>query len=254
LVAALKLPNTRRQIEAAATGTSDSMKNIAKRDFLNVRLPVPSQEEQRRIAAAVKLADDAIQKAQVELSAARDLKRSLEAGFLAGEIDKQSRAKVETPAGVFPQGWAVSPLKNLAAIGSGVTLNQERAAKENACRYLTVAHVQRGTILTEDVRFLELSDEERKTRLLETGDILVVEGHANSMEIGRAAMFDSQGIATPDQQEASAYRGAGSRGEPPDREHVISTQEVCHGAEQGSVPEGAVDARVLRAVRVGATV
>jgi type III restriction enzyme len=64
-----------------------------------------------------------------------------------------------------------------------------------------------------------------------------------------------QGIKVlPDQQEASAYRGAGSRGEPPDREHVISTQEVCHGAEQGSVPEGAVDARVLRAVRVGATV
>jgi hypothetical protein len=64
----------------------------------------------------------------------------------------------------------------------------------------------------------------------------------------------SQAKGTPDQQEASAYRGAGSRGEPPDREHVISTQEVCHGAEQGSVPEGAVDARVLRAVRVGATV
>lgn len=226
LVAALKLPNTRRQIEAAATGTSDSMKNIAKRDFLNVRLPVPSQEEQRRIAAVVKLADDAIQKAQTELSAARDLKRSIEAGFLAGDIDKQSRAKVETPAGVYPQGWAISPLKNLAAIGSGVTLNQERAAKENACRYLTVAHVQRGTITTEDVRYLELSDEERKTRLLETGDILVVEGHANSMEIGRAAMFDSQGIATTFQNHLFRVRADKAQILPKFLLHVLNSERV----------------------------
>ena len=97
---------------------------------------------------------------------------------------------------MLPMGWAVSPLKNLAAIGSGITLNQDRAARENGCRYLTVAHVQRGSISNDDPRYLELTEEERKTRLLETDDVLVVEGHANSLEIGRAAMFEDQGEPT----------------------------------------------------------
>jgi IS30 family transposase len=61
-------------------------------------------------------------------------------------------------------------------------------------------------------------------------------------------------IRRPDQQDDSAYRVAGSPSEPPDCEHVASKQEVGHGAEQGSVPEGAVDAGVLRSIRLGAAV
>jgi type I restriction enzyme S subunit len=132
----------------------------------------------------------------LQLEKAKDLKRSLAAGLLTGQIDTKGRSKVATKAGSLPQGWVVLPLKGLAVIGSGVTLNQDRIAKENACRYLTVAHVQRGSISVDDPRYLELSEEERKSRLLTAGDILVVEGHANSMEIGRAAIFEETGIET----------------------------------------------------------
>lgn len=86
LVAVLKLRNSRRQIEAAATGTSDSMKNVSKRDFLNIYLPVPPPSEQRRIATALKLADDAMQKAREELQAFDALKRSLLQDLLTGKI------------------------------------------------------------------------------------------------------------------------------------------------------------------------
>jgi len=175
---------------------STQMRNLNWRDYQRLMLPWPDIDEQRRITAALKLVDDAIQKARVEQVAARDLERSLEAGLLTGQIDSQRRLKTKTKAGDLPQGWSVSPLKVLSDICSGITLNQDRAAKENACRYLTVAHVQRGVILTDDARYLEISDEERKQRLLKTGDILVVEGHASSMEIGRAAMFEDQGEQT----------------------------------------------------------
>jgi type I restriction enzyme S subunit len=163
------------------------------------RLPIrfPScANEQRRIADALKLADDATQAAREALDAAHETKRALATGLLTGSIDRRIRAKCKTSAGLYPQGWKVSRLKDLASIGSGVTLNQERVAKENACSYLTVAHVQRGAITPADTRYLELSADERKTRLLETEDILVVEGHANSMEIGRAAIFEDNGIPT----------------------------------------------------------
>jgi type I restriction enzyme S subunit len=226
LVAVLKLRNSRRQIEAVATGTSDSMKNVSKRDFLAIHVPVPEPEEQRRIAAALKLADDAIQKARAEFDAAQDLKRSLEAGLLTGQIDKQGRAKVKTKAGTYPQGWTVLPLKSLAVIGSGVTLNQDRAAKENACRYLTVAHVQRGSISSDDPRYLELSEGERKSRLLEAGDILVVEGHANSMEIGRAAMFEDTGIETTFQNHLFRVRADANLILPKFLLHILNSERV----------------------------
>lgn len=192
---------------------------------LPVRFPTCA-EEQGRIAAALKLADQAIQSAHAELDAAQDLKRSLEVGLLAGVPDKRSRAKVKTAAGTYPKGWTVSPLKKLAAIGSGVTLNQDRAAKENACRYLTVAHVQRGVITAEDARYLELSDDERKTRLLQAGDILVIEGHASSMEIGRAAMFEDWGIATTFQNHLFRVRADRAQILPKFLLHILNSERV----------------------------
>jgi type I restriction enzyme S subunit len=205
---------------------STQMRNLNWRDYQRLLLPWPKLGEQRRIAAALKLADDAIQRARSELRAALDMKRSLEGGLLGGAIDKELRTKVKTTAGVYPQGWTVSPLKNLAAIGSGVTLNQDRAAKENACRYLTVAHVQRGAITAEDARYLELSDDERKTRLLQAGDILVVEGHASSMEIGRAAMFEDWGIATTFQNHLFRVRADRAQILPKFLLHILNSERV----------------------------
>ena len=205
---------------------STQMRNLNWRDYQRLMLPWPELDEQRRIAAALKLADDAIQKTRTELDAARDLKLSLEAGLLTGRIDPQERPKAQTKAGDLPQGWSVSPLKNLAEIGSGITLNQDRAAKENACRYLTVAHVQRGAISNEDPRYLELSDQERKHRLLETGDVLVVEGHASSMEIGRAALFEDQGQPTTFQNHLFRVRADRDQVLPKFLLHVLNSERV----------------------------
>lgn len=187
--------------------------HLDKRLLAMLTLATPDFDEQRRIAAALKLADDAVGKARDELSAARTVTGSLKAGLLTGAIDMRDRGKVATKAGLLPVGWPVTSLKNLAEIGSGITLNQDRAAKENACRYLTVAHVQRGVISSEDARYLDLSEDERKTRLLEPGDVLVVEGHASSMEIGRAALFEESGEATTFQNHLFRVRA--------DRSHVL---------------------------------
>ncbi len=205
---------------------STQMRNLNWRDYQRLILPWPEVDEQRRIAAALKRADDAIQKTWAELAAARDLKRSLEAGLLTGQIDRKGRPKTRTKAGDMPQGWSVSRLKALAEIGSGITLNQDRAAKENACRYLTVAHVQRGAISDEDARYLELSDAERKHRLLETGDVLVVEGHASSMEIGRAAMFGDRGEPTTFQNHLFRVRADKSQVLPKFLLHVLNSERV----------------------------
>jgi type I restriction enzyme, S subunit len=56
---------------------STQMRNLNWRDYQRLLLPWPEPDEQRRIAAALKLAGDAIAKAKAELEATRELKRSL---------------------------------------------------------------------------------------------------------------------------------------------------------------------------------
>jgi type I restriction enzyme, S subunit len=56
---------------------STQMRNLNWRDYQRLLLPWPEPTEQRRIAAALKLADEAIAKAKAELEATRKLKRSL---------------------------------------------------------------------------------------------------------------------------------------------------------------------------------
>ena len=51
---------------------STQMRNLNWRDYQRLILPWPEVDEQRRIAAALKRADDAIQKTWAELAAARD--------------------------------------------------------------------------------------------------------------------------------------------------------------------------------------
>jgi type I restriction enzyme S subunit len=172
-------------------GQGSTFEAITARQLKQVIIAVPTDaDEQRRIAAALKLTDDAIAKAKAELQATRELKRSIENALLTGKLDGKNRPKQKTKAGELPNDWNVAPLKSVAVIDSGITLNEDRAPRENPCRYLTVAHVQRGVVSSEDPRYLELSETERETRLLVRGDVLVVEGHANSLEIGRAAMFE----------------------------------------------------------------
>lgn len=86
LVAALKHPAARKQIEANATGTSDSMKNIAKRDFRNVVVPRPSKPEQDEIAHVLNAIDAQVETQERKVSALNELKRSLLQNLLTGKI------------------------------------------------------------------------------------------------------------------------------------------------------------------------
>ncbi|MCU0574086.1 MAG: hypothetical protein MUC41_13975 [Syntrophobacteraceae bacterium] len=86
LVAVLKHPQARRQIEANATGTSDSMKNIGKRDFRNVVVPRPSRDEQDRIAEALNAFDANIEANVKKVEALQQVKKSLLQNLLTGRI------------------------------------------------------------------------------------------------------------------------------------------------------------------------
>jgi len=86
LVSVLKHPAARKQIQANATGTSDSMKNIAKRDFRNVLVPRPPKHEQDEIAEVLNAIDGKVDAQEQRVQSLAEVKRSLLQNLLTGKI------------------------------------------------------------------------------------------------------------------------------------------------------------------------
>jgi type I restriction enzyme S subunit len=92
----------------------------------------------------------------------------------------------------MPTGWEISTVGVEFDIQTGFTLNVNRRPVLNRRKYLRVANVQRGRLDLTDVSELEAGEDEFQKRKLKEDDLLVVEGHADSMQIGRCAMVNKQ--------------------------------------------------------------
>jgi type I restriction enzyme, S subunit len=158
---------------------------------LPVRFPV-SVERQRTILRVLNIADETIRVAHTELENAKRLKTALlQQLFTKGLPGRHQRFK-QTRIGEIPDEWDTPKLRSFADVEAGVALNEDRAPRSNAHQYLTVVNVQRGRVTLDEPRFLELWKSEVPNKLLRCGDIVVVEGHANRGEIGRAAIVGSE--------------------------------------------------------------
>lgn len=91
LDSALKLPHLRRQIEAALTGTSPTMKNISKPALLALRLPLPPLAIQTSLVQAIAQArTEAAQLRQQAAQVRAQARRKLECALLGAPSDENS--------------------------------------------------------------------------------------------------------------------------------------------------------------------
>lgn len=104
---------------------STQMRNLNYRDYLRLLLPWPELKEQRRIAAAINLADEAIAKARTELDTTRELKRSLLSQLIQKGIPGKHAEIVESKRLVYPQGWTVTKLRQCGTWSAGGTPDRE---------------------------------------------------------------------------------------------------------------------------------
>jgi type I restriction enzyme S subunit len=167
------------------------MRNLDFRDYLRILLPRPPLHEQNAIADVVQEVADALRTKKSAVARAQQMRTALlNELFSRGLPQRHTRFK-KTKIGEMPAEWEVPSVNQLGDIEAGVALNQDRAPRSNIHQYLTVVNVQRGCITIDEPRYLELNESEVPKKLLQDGDIVVVEGHANSGEIGRAAMVSS---------------------------------------------------------------
>lgn len=114
----LQHPSIRRLISAAATGTSNSMKNISKESVLSLPVPRTPFREQQEIVAILTAVDDKLDVIARQIEATQTLKRGLMQILFnrgVGTQDAEGRwvphvEFEESELGDIPAGWKVKPL------------------------------------------------------------------------------------------------------------------------------------------------
>ena len=90
-----------------------------------------------------------------------------------------------------PKGWPVHALGSLADVQGGLQVTRARAELPLERPYLRVANVHRGRLDLTEMKSIRLTDAEFRRTALHAGDLLVVEGHGNPLEVGRVAAWDA---------------------------------------------------------------
>ncbi|MFZ5651833.1 MAG: restriction endonuclease subunit S [Bacillota bacterium] len=104
---------------------STQMRNLNYRDYLRLVLPWPELDEQHRIAAVLKLNDDAIAKARAELEAKNELKRSLLTELIERGLPGKHTEFVSSKYIHYPVSWELTKLKHCGKWSAGGTPDRE---------------------------------------------------------------------------------------------------------------------------------
>jgi type I restriction enzyme S subunit len=182
-------------------------------------VPLPDPDEQAAIARILDAVDTALERARAAIERARELRSSLLTSLLRSGIGADGRVRdpeaqktefIATGFGSLPVAWQVSDVGREFELQNGFTLNANRRARFKRRPYLRVANVQRDALDLTDVQELEADDAEFTPRVLEADDLLVVEGHADRMQIGRCARVTPDAIGMTFQNHLFRLRTKGA--------------------------------------------
>ena len=151
---------------------------ITREMLLGLEIPLPSLEEQRRIAAILDKASAIKSCSEKAARNAADIKASLfDEAFIAH--DRHGH-------------WEQLALGELCDVQGGLQVTSARSAMPIRVPYLRVANVLRGRLDLAEIKEINCSQPELDRTRLQPKDLLVVEGHGNPNEIGRVAMWTEQ--------------------------------------------------------------
>ena len=162
---------------ATASVTGTRMPRTDMRVLMSMRVPFPGLDEQQRIAGTL---DRAARIEQMRVQAADRLREFIPALFI-----KMFGDPIENP-----MGWMRQQLGNLGEVQGGLQVSKKRAVHPLEKPYLRVANVLRDKLALSEIKSIRLTEREFGRVRLQRGDLLVVEGHGNAAEIGRAAIWD----------------------------------------------------------------
>ncbi len=174
MLAALRFPHPSISIQEGIVAFLESFRDrLHGGDKPLADLPPPLSEQRRILARIEALA--------AHVQDARALRHQLaeEAEAFAGSVATRLFQS-------FPEH---EPIEAIAEVRGGIQKSPHRVPGVNPVRYLTVAHVHRNQIATDDPRYFEVTSEELERWRLIPGDVLIIEGNGSAQQIGRTALF-----------------------------------------------------------------
>jgi len=178
-----------RAIEGQSSGTtSGSRLRFNEKDLLRMRVPFPPLPEQRAIAEALQSVDEVIDRSRAVIEQLGQVKKALVQELLTRGLPGRHTRFKPTPVGEIPAEWEVRSLGDVADVRPGIAMGPDRAPLAHSHPYLRVANVQAGNLDLSEVKTMEATAEEARSRCVAVGDVLLVEGHAHIEQLGRAAV------------------------------------------------------------------
>lgn len=194
-------------LRARATGTS-GRKRITPDAFESLRIPLPSLEDQQRMAAAHTAAIAAAE--ALEAEAARTEAEALAAfeaalGLAAPAalpdrpvfvarfrgLDRWSHESVlrgSVASRAVSSTWSIVKLKDIGTVSYGLQKSPANRPGTHPRPYLRVANVQRDRLDLREVKTINVPDDDMARLKLEYGDLLLCEGNSPDL-VGRGAIW-----------------------------------------------------------------
>lgn len=165
------------------------MPGLNRDDVHHVTVPVPPLAEQKCIRDVLDSLDDAIERTEAVIEATKRLRKELARELLTrGMPGWHSEWKHVPGIGRVPARWEVVRLGDVADVTAGIAMGPARRPGRYPRPYLTVANVQADRVRMLEPRYMEVSPTEYRSRSLRAGDVMMVEGHAQLEQLGRAAV------------------------------------------------------------------
>ncbi len=198
-----------RDLLMSATSGTSGRKRVSWQDFEALEVPLPSLEEQRRIAAAHRTAHEEAGLLDAEADAAEaaavtafeaalgltpppDLPRQRSRIARFAEMERWSHEGAMHTAmsdgHAFDNAYPLVSLDDVAEVSYGISKSPKNRPGTHARPYLRVANVQANTLDLSVIKMIDVPDEDMERYRLNAGDILMCEGNSIDL-VGRGAMW-----------------------------------------------------------------
>ncbi|GAB2612230.1 restriction endonuclease subunit S [Novilysobacter erysipheiresistens] len=185
-------------------GAGTTFLEASRREIRKVRLRMPDTNEQQRIAAALKLADDAIVRANVEWQAARKLKSALLSELLQTGLPGKHAKIVQSKKLKHPKGWTVAKLGKCGEWTAGGT--PDRATKsfyEGSIPWVKSGEVNYCVVTETEEHLSEEGVSQTTCGVLPAGTLLIAM-YGAGVTRGKVALL---GIPASTNQAVAAFNG-----------------------------------------------
>ena len=168
-----------QQFMQTVSGVGGSLLRARPAFVASIQIPLPPLKEQRRIAAILDQAETLRTQRRAALALLDSLTQSLFLDMFGDPVTN-------------PKGWSMSTIGDLAEVQGGLQVTSARKNLPVEVLYLRVANVYRGVLDLSEIKTIRATPAEIQRTTLVKNDLLVVEGHGNPNEIGRAALWNGE--------------------------------------------------------------